>query len=69
LFVHVRWLNAFSKINFIAIQKIIRKYSKTYFILKDNVVSHKMLVYVEKKEIVKREKVLALKQRIIDFYA
>jgi len=69
LFVHVRWLNAFSKINFIAIQKIIRKYSKTFFILKDNVISHKMLIYVEKKELVKRQKVLALKLRIIDFYA
>jgi len=38
-------------------------------LLKDNVISYKLLSYLETKEFVKREKIFAFKQKIIDFYA
>lgn len=37
LYTRMKWLNAYAKINFIAIFKIYKKFMKNYFVLKDNI--------------------------------
>lgn len=38
IYQHLKWLNAYALINYIAMQKILKKFVKTHFDLKDNVV-------------------------------
>ena len=43
LYTRLRWLNAFARINYIAIQKSIQKFMKSYYAITDNVLDKKLL--------------------------
>lgn len=42
LYIRMKWLNSYAKINYIAIFKIYKKFMKNYFCLKDNILDKKM---------------------------
>jgi hypothetical protein len=46
LYTHLKWLNAYAKINNIALLKIQKKFMKTFFQLKDNVLDKKLAIVI-----------------------
>ena len=69
LYSHLKWLNAFAVINEIAMQKILKKFVKTHFNLKDNVVDKGLLLYIQNKQMIHRENLHYLIHDIKLFYA
>ena len=57
VFREIKWLNAFGVLNEIAAKKILKKYMKEHFVLKDNVLDKSFAKYVESQEFVKRPNV------------
>ena len=47
LYTHLKWLNAYSKINNIALLKIQKKFMKTFFCLKDNILDKKLAIVIK----------------------
>ena len=47
LFTKLKWLSAYSKINYIALQKAKTKFMKSYFHIDDNVLDKKLQVYID----------------------
>ena len=45
----MKWLNAYSQINYIAANKILKKFMKEYFEIKDNVIDKKLKAFVDAK--------------------
>ena len=46
IYQHLKWLNAYAEINYIAMQKIVKKFSKTHFEIKDNVIDKGLFKYI-----------------------
>ena len=55
IYQRLKWLNAFALINYIAMQKIIKKFVKTHFEFKDNVIDKGLLKYIQSKNMIHRE--------------
>lgn len=54
IFQHIKWLNAFAKINYIASLKMISKMMKTYFVLEDNIVDKKLIEFLNTLKFARR---------------
>jgi hypothetical protein len=49
IFTHLKWLNAYAEINYIACLKIQKKFMKNYFFLKDNIIDKKVKELIDKQ--------------------
>ena len=54
IYQHLKWLNAFAEINYIAMQTIIKKFIKEHFEINDNMIDKGLLKYIESKDMLKR---------------
>lgn len=50
IFTHLKWLNAYAKINYIGLLKIQKKFMKNYFFLKDNVIDKKLKALIDNSQ-------------------
>ena len=50
IYQNLKWLNAYAIINRIAMTKIIKKFMKTHFEIKDNVINNKLLILIDEKK-------------------
>jgi hypothetical protein len=57
LYTHLKWLNAYSKINYVALFKIQKKFMKTFFQLKDNVLDKKLAIVINSQTFANRKQV------------
>eukprot|EP00347_Sterkiella_histriomuscorum_P000531 403375494 len=69
LYIRMKWLNAYAKINYIAIFKIYKKYQKNYFCLKDNIIDKKMTNLIKSYSFADKKLVFNLVNDLIGFYA
>lgn len=51
---NLKWLNAYATINQIAMQKILKKFVKEHFQLKDNVIDKNLLAFINQKDFAHR---------------
>ena len=42
IWMHIRWLNSYGHINELALRKILKKFVKNYFAIKDNTINQKL---------------------------
>ena len=69
IYQHLKWLNAFALINHIAMQKILKKFVKTFFDVKDNVIDKGITQYIAMKQMIHREDLANLIEDLKKFYA
>lgn len=69
IFTHLKWLNAFAKINYIAAYKILKKGMKTFFQVKDNIIDKKIKSIIENMTFTKRQGVLELIEKVVKFFS
>ncbi|CDW91778.1 xenotropic and polytropic retrovirus receptor 1 [Stylonychia lemnae] len=69
IYTNLKWLNAFTTINVVAIQKAIDKFMKSYFLIKDNIIDKKLLAYLDSKEFSRKKDVNRQQKKIIRFFA
>ena len=69
IYQHLKWLNAFAEINYIAMQTIIKKFIKEHFEINDNMIDKGLLKYIESKDMLKRKKLTYLLEDLKTFYA
>lgn len=43
IYTKLRWLNAYGQINYIAAQRCIEKFTKTFFVVSDNILDKKLM--------------------------
>lgn len=65
----MKWLNAYAKINFIAIFKIYKKFMKNYFVVKDNIMDKQFEGLVRRFSFADRKLVFNMVNDLISFYA
>ena len=65
----MKWLNAYAIVNEIACQKILKKFMKTHFAIKDNVLDKVLATMIEEKHFVKRQNVNKLTHEIKEVVA
>ena len=65
----IKWINTFAIINEIAANKILKKYIKEHFKIKDNVVDKNVLIMLEQFEFIKRKNIAPLVNDIKVVYA
>ena len=65
----IKWINTFAIINEIAANKILKKYIKEHFKIKDNVVHKNVLIMLEQFEFIKRKNIAPLVNDIKVVYA
>eukprot|EP00347_Sterkiella_histriomuscorum_P004047 403361947 len=68
VYTHFKWLNSFTQINFIALQKQLQKFVKTFFQFPDNIIDKKLLAYLENKSFVNQKDVNKQLKKIIRLY-
>ena len=66
---HLKWLNAYALINHLAMQKILKKFVKVHFELKDNVIDKNLKAYIDGKAFAHRRQLAYLIQDLKWFYA
>ena len=66
---HLKWLNAYALINHLAMQKILKKFVKVHFDLKDNVIDKNLMAYIDGKAFAHRRQLAYLIQDLKWFYA
>jgi len=54
MYTQLKWLNAYAVINELAMQKIVKKFMKEHFDLKDNVIDKNLTAFIKSKEFAKR---------------
>jgi len=59
---HLKWLNAYAMINHLATQKILKKFVKVHFDLKDNVIDKNLMAYIDAKTFAHRRQLAYLTQ-------
>jgi hypothetical protein len=69
LFTKLRWLSAYRQINYIAIQRAIKKFSKSYFHIEDNILDKKLSAYVDSKAFSSNKNVKIIISEIVEVYA
>jgi len=69
IYIKLKWLNAFYKINYIALQKLMRKFLKNYFVLQDNMADKKLQKNLEEILFEKRDEMKAVTKRLMASYA
>lgn len=47
IYTQLKWLNSYAVINELAIKKILKKFMKEHFELKDNIINRKVAQYIE----------------------
>lgn len=57
IFTHLKWLNSYAKINYIAAVKQLDKAMRTYFYLPDNILDKKIHTLLDAKEFAHRKQV------------
>ena len=65
----IKWINTLAIINEIAANKILKKYIKEHFKIKDNVVDKNVLIMLEQFEFIKRKNIAPLVNDIKVVYA
>lgn len=65
----IKWLRTFSSINQVAMLKILKKFMKNHFKLKDNVLKLQLQDYISKLSFVDSSELKILSRDIIVFYA
>lgn len=66
---NLKWLNAYATINQIAMQKILKKFVKEHFQLKDNVIDKNLLAFINQKDFAHRNQLQYVIQDLRFFYA
>lgn len=69
LFTRLKWLNAFAQINYIALQKSLKKFMKAYFVLEDNVIDKQIQKYINDQTFTSKKNVKNVIEQIIECYA
>jgi hypothetical protein len=69
LFTRLKWLNAFAQINYIALQKSLKKFMKAYFELEDNVIDKQIQKYINDQTFTSKKNVKNVIEQIIECYA
>mmetsp|Transcript_13148 Transcript_13148/g.22248 ORF Transcript_13148/g.22248 Transcript_13148/m.22248 type:complete len:198 (-) Transcript_13148:1183-1776(-) len=69
IYQHLKWLNAYAQINYVAIQKILKKFCKEYLVLKDNVLDKKLMAYVDSKSFAHRMRIAHVIRDLRLFFA
>ena len=54
MYQQLKWLNAFAVINELAMQKILKKFVKEHFDLKDNVIDKNLTEFIKSKSFANR---------------
>ena len=49
IWMQIRWLNSYGHINELALRKIMKKFAKNFFAIKDNTINKKLLEMIESK--------------------
>eukprot|EP00347_Sterkiella_histriomuscorum_P002512 403367865 len=65
VFQHIKWLNAFAKINYIASLKMINKMMKSFFVLEDNIVDKKLMAFLNSMQFARRRQSNILSKEIM----
>lgn len=65
----IKWINTFAIINEMAANKILKKYFKEHFKIKDNIIDKNILILLEQFEFVKRKNIAPLVNDIRTVYA
>ena len=52
IWMHIRWLNSYGHINELALRKILKKFVKNYFAIKDNTINQKLTQIIQSKAFV-----------------
>ena len=74
IWMQIRWLRSFNQINELALKKILKKFMKNYFKIKDNTIKKKLEQIVESKEFNRKESqsnrdLRILTEGVLKFYA
>lgn len=64
-----KWLNSFATINNLAMQKILKKFMKEHFEMKDNVVDKKIKDFISEKEFSHKQQLHFAITDMVDFFA
>jgi len=65
----MKWLNAYAVINELAMQKILKKFVKEHFELKDNVIDKNLTAFIKSKEFANRAKLHYAIDDMFTFFA
>jgi hypothetical protein len=72
IYTEIKWLNSYAIINEIAAQKVQKKFMKSFFVLKDNIIDKNLTQFQRDLEIVKRTNIKGLmkdiKRMTADFF-
>lgn len=69
LFTRLKWLNAYAQINYIAVQRSIKKFMKSYYAIEDNILDKKLQRYVDERAFSSKKNVKYVLQDLIDVFA
>ena len=69
LYTRIKWLKTFSSINHVATYKIIKKFTKNYFSIKDNTLEKQLKQYVQELPFRKSTQLATLTRDLIIFYS
>jgi len=69
LYQHMKWLNAYSVINEIAMQKILKKFVKEHFEIKDNVIDKNLTEFIKSRQFFHRKQLHFLIDDLFSFFA
>jgi hypothetical protein len=68
LYQQLKWLNAYAVINELALEKILKKFMKEHFVMKDNVINKDIARYVREREFSRRQKLKHVRDDLFTFF-
>jgi len=68
-FRELKWLNAYAKLNYVASQKILKKFMKNFFVNNKNIIDQKINMYIESLGFYSRQEVVDQLHYITEWYA
>lgn len=75
IWMQIRWLKSYNQINELALKKILKKFMKNFFLIKDNTMNKKLESIIDEKEFKKKDKgrgahdLKLLTSGVLKFYA
>jgi len=69
IFTKLRWLNAYARINYIAAQKSLQKFMKSYFMISDNVLDKKLMKFLNEQTFTSKKNVKNILNEIVQSFA
>lgn len=68
LYQQLKWLNAYAVINELALEKILKKFMKEHFVMKDNVINKDIARYIREREFSRRLKLKHVRDDLFTFF-